>query len=1131
MEADPGITGWLRSLGLVQYEAAFRDNAIDLETLPELGEADLEKLGVLLGHRKRMLRAIAALSANGPTTAAPGGAPPIPAPPSGQAEPVSPRPDSAERRQLTVLFCDIVASTALATRLDPEDLREVLAAYSARTSEVVKSFGGFIARFLGDGILVYFGYPQAHEDDPEQALSAALALVDGIGRLDIPSGRLQVRIGVATGLVVIGDLAESGVGLEHEVVGDTPNLAARLQALAEPNAILVSPTTRQLVGDLFEFRDCGEERLKGFPEPVQVWQLVGQSRHGSRFEALRASALTPIVGREEELALLSRRWQQAKTGDGQIVLICGEPGIGKSRTLAAFEAELRDEPHLRLRCFCTPHHQNSTLYPAIAQLERAAGFVHGDPPETKFAKLTAMLSQSGQPSAETVALFAELMDLPDGDRTPIAGLDAQRKRELTLAALVRQLEQQTRQKPVVLIFEDVHWIDATSLELLDLIAARAPRLAALVCITFRPEFQPPWTGQPHVTSLALNRLYQRDAAMIVTRIAGNKPLPGDVLNRIMERADGIPLFVEELTKALLEGGEVREQDGRYVLDEPFRPLAIPSSLQALLMARLDRLSPVKELAQTGAALGRSFSYDLLAATARRSDRELREALENLAAAGLVLLRGVPPNTVITFKHALFQDAAYGTLLRSQRQELHSRIAAVLKQRFPEILTTQPEIVAHHYTQAGLIEPAIEYWGRAGERALRRSANVEGVRHLTRALELLASLPAGSERDRREFRLRLVLGPAMRALKGNAADEVWEVFTRARDLLDGAASVKERIIVLHGLWSVHNMRGELVAAHTLGQQCLALAAGGADRDAPAMANLLLGHNLWGMGRFTEARGYLERTLPYCGAGKEHQPELRFSYNLGVAGTMFLALALWPLGHLEEAADAAERARQQAHGTGHVPLIALVSYCGAFLKGLLGADAASAQAAADETLAYCAEHGVSAYGPWARFCQGAALAQRGDPHRGIAIMREALASADLARIGFLRPIQLGHLATATTLAGEPEIGLELLKEALQTARETEERSFEAELHRLRGEALLAAGSDDEGEAELLRALQVAESQQARLWQLRAAASVARLWRGRGKTSAARDLLRPICAWFSEQPDTADLTAARSLLASAA
>jgi class 3 adenylate cyclase len=638
------VADWLRGLGLAQYIEAFADNAIDWALLPSLTADDLRDIGVAaVGHRRRLLNAIIALSAPqpepppGPTIAAPGSSVLL--------------PSGAERRQLTVMFCDLVGSTALSARLDPEDLREVIGVYHAAVAEEAARFGGFVAKYMGDGVLVYFGYPQAHEDDAERAVRAGLALSEQVARLET-NARLEARIGIATGLVVVGDLIGTGESQERGVVGETPNLAARLQGMAPPNGVLIAEATRRLVGDLFDYRDLGAVAVRGFDGPISVWQVLRPSAVESRFEALRAVALTPLVGREEELDLLLRRWTRAKSGEGQVVLISGEPGIGKSRLAAAFHERLAGEPHTRLRYFCSPHHQDSALYPFVAQLERAAGFAREDSAETRLDKLEALLAQSGGSPAETPALFADLLTVPVGKRYPALPADPQRRRELTLAALIGQLDGLARQRPVLIAFEDAHWSDPTSLELLDRVIDRLRRLPVLLVVTYRPEFAPPWVGQAYVTMLALNRLGWRETAALVAGITEGKTLPATILDHIVERTDGIPLFVEELTKSLLEGGLLREEADGYVLDGRLPPLAIPSSLQDSLMARLDRLAPVKEVAQIGAAIGREFCYELLAAVARRGDDELRNALDQLTEAGLVFRRGTPPRATFLFKHAL-----------------------------------------------------------------------------------------------------------------------------------------------------------------------------------------------------------------------------------------------------------------------------------------------------------------------------------------------------------------------------------------------------------------------------------------------------------------------------------------------
>jgi class 3 adenylate cyclase len=704
------ITEWLASLGLPEYAQRFADNSIDdVSILRDLTDQDLKDVGVPLGHRRKMLRAIAELS----------GAVPAGPQPSVQAEP-KPQ-DAAERRQLTVMFTDLVGSTALSARLDPEDLRSIIGAYHKCVAETVARFDGFVAKYMGDGVLIYFGYPHAHEDDAERAVRAALALIEAVGKLRVQE-LLQVRIGIATGLVVVGDLVGSGEAQERGVVGETPNLAARLQGIAAPNTVVIAEGARRLLGSFFELEDLGPKNLKGIAGPVGAWVVLRAASVESRFEALHATGLTALVGREEESELLLRRWARAKSGEGQVVLIAGEAGIGKSRLIAALMQGLGGQPHKRLRYFCSPQRTDSALYPIIGQMERVSGLAHDDTPQARLDKLDAVLAQTAT-SVEEAPLFADMLSLPNDGRYSTVDMTSEQRRQRTLEALTAQLVGLANQLPVLMIFEDVHWIDPTSLEALGRIVNRIKTLPALLIMTFRPEFNAPWVGQSHVTSLILNRLGECQSATIIAHIAGNSGLPADVMTKIVERTDCIPLFLEEMTKAVLEA-ESESEARRTAIAVPSPALAVPASLHASLMARLDRIGPAKGVAQVGAAIGGEFSHALLAAVVRNPEA-LASALDRLVATGLLFRQGVPPHATYLFKHALVRDAAYGTLLREPRRALHAQIAETLEGQFAEIVESQPELLAHHCTEAGLIEKAASLWGAAGKRSLERSALVEG----------------------------------------------------------------------------------------------------------------------------------------------------------------------------------------------------------------------------------------------------------------------------------------------------------------------------------------------------------------------------------------------------------------------
>jgi class 3 adenylate cyclase len=899
------VAVWLRGLGLGKYEAAFRENEIDETVLPSLTHETLKEIGVTaVGHRLKLLDAIAALRTDA------GAKPPAADAASTSAAPSAPPEARAERRQVTVMFSDLVGSTALSARMDPEDLREVISAYQKCVAETVQRFGGFVAKYMGDGVLVYFGYPQAHEDDAERAVRAGLELIQAVGGLK-PSAPLQTRVGIATGLVVVGDLIGSGAAQEQTVVGETANLAARLQSLAQPNMVVIAASTRKLLGNLFELEDLGAKDLKGIAGPVKVWTALRPSSVPSRFEALHGGALTELVGREEELELLLRRWSKAKAGEGQVVLVSGEAGIGKSRLTAALLERLAGEPHTRLRYFCSPQRTDSALYPMIAgQLERAAGFTYDDTSVAKLDKLDTLLAQQFTPREEA-ALFAEMLSLPNDGRYPTLELTPQQRRQKTLEALTAQIEARSRQKPVLMIFEDVHWIDPTSLEALSRAVDRIRTLRVLLMVTYRSEFEPPWIGRHHVTALILNRLGDREVGTIIERVIGNNPLPASIRKEIIERTDGIPLFVEEITKSVLEavGEGMTERAGAGVLTPS---VAVPASLHASLMARLDRLGAAKEIAQIGAAIGREFSHALLRAVASKPEVALAAALDRLLAAGLLFREGVPPHATYLFKHALVQDAAYGTLLREPRRALHARIAQTLESEFPEIAGNQPELLARHYTEAGMIERAAGLWGKAGARFLDRSALVEAIEALRRALDQIATLPSTPVLRRREVNLQVALLAPLAHVKGYTAPETKAAAERARLLIEQAEARGEPpedpmqlFRVLNIFWNASAAAFNGDVMRELATQVLALA----EKQGAALP-LVTGHHLMGAslvwtGEIVEGRTHLDQSVALYDPA-ENPVTATYLGAHQTAGLSVRSVTLWLLGYPQAALADADQA---------------------------------------------------------------------------------------------------------------------------------------------------------------------------------------------------------------------------------
>jgi class 3 adenylate cyclase/predicted ATPase len=1112
------IADWLKKLGMSEYGERFAENDIDFAVVADLTDQDLEKIGVTsLGHRRKLLRAIAELKgAREPSSVA--------------AAAVKPR-DTAERRQVTVMFSDLVGSTALSGRMDPEDLREIISAYQKCVAETVRRFGGFVAKYMGDGVLVYFGYPEAHEDDAERAVQAGLGLIVAVSALKAPVS-LQARVGIATGLVIVGDLIGSGESQEHGIIGETPNLAARLQGVAEPNTVVMAESTRKLLGNLFEFEDLGATDLKGITGSVRAWAALRPASVESRFEALHASGLTELVGREEEFEILLRRWSKAKSGEGQVVLLSGEAGIGKSRLTAALLERIAPETHTRLRYFCSPQHTESAFYPIISQMERAAGFMHADTGQVKLDKLDAVLALAST-SKKDAALFAEMLSLSNDGRYPTLELTPPQRRQKTLEALQAQVETCSRSGPVLVIFEDAHWADPTSLEVFGRAVERIASLRVLLLITFRPEFEPPWIGQPHITARTISRLTRPEVEAMIDRIIGNKELLANGRQDIIKRTDGIPLFVEEVTKAALEAeSQSAAEHTAAVIPSP--AVAVPATLYASLMARLDRLgAPAKEVAQIGAAVGREFSHTLLAAVVSKPEAELNSALDRLVAAGLLFPQGVPPHATYLFKHALIQDAAYGTLLRELRRALHARIAAILENQFPEIAETQPELLARHCTEAGLIEKAAELLGKAGQRSLERSALVEAVEQFKRALGQIVTLPGTPALRRIQIKFQVGLTNALLDTKGRAAPETKASVDETSSLIAHADALGEPLedpllpfSVLYGFWVANTVDFNGDVARELAAKFLTLAEEQRVMAALPQAHFMVGLSLHATGDIARGRAHFDRAITLYDPA-EHRPlATRFGQDARVSALCRRAAAQWFLGYPEAAIADAERALNDAREIGHTAtlMFALAAIPRTYV---LCGNYAAANAQIDELAALAEEKGALFWKAPVTMQRGWVSASTGKAADAVQMITSGHAA--FRSTGGTAYMSLSHLARAHAELGHVDDAWRCIGEALTGIETTKERWCESEVNRIAGNIALLSPEPDAAKAEAYfeRALAVARQQKAKSWELRAATSMARLWRDQGKHQLARELLAPIYSWFTEGFDTLDLREAKALL----
>ncbi|MDA9502617.1 AAA family ATPase [Bradyrhizobium sp. CCBAU 11357] len=1115
------IAQWLRGLGLERYIKTFRDAEITSEVLPELTEADLRELGLPLGPRKAVLRAIHALAPPIARVAVEGNGPADHAKPS--------IPSDAERRQLTVMFVDLVGSTALASGRDPEELRDLLQAYHNTVVGEIDRFEGHIAKFLGDGVLAYFGWPRAHEDEAERAVRAGLRVTKAVASLTEPGGAaLAARVGIATGLVVVGELIGEGEARERAVIGETPNLAARLQGLAKPSDVVIAESTRRLLGEAFTYHDLGTVPLKGFPELMRAWLVLGEGAAESRFEAQHGMATTALVGRNEELALLLDRWERAKEREGQIVLLGGEAGIGKSRLVRALRDQVARVPHTPLSHFCSPFHTNTALYPVVGLLERAAAIRREDASDEQLDKLEAMLALGADDVHESAPVLADLLAIPTGERYPPLALSPHQKKERTFQALLEQIQGLAARQPVLAVYEDVHWADPSMLELLDRLVDEAQRLPILMIVTFRPEFIPRWTGHGHVTALFLSRLGRRQGAAVVDRITGGKMLPQEVLEQILAKTDGVPLFVEELTKAVVESGLLKDQGSRYELIGPLPPLAIPTTLQDSLMARLDRLAPVKEVAQIAACIGREFGHDLLRLVTALDEHALQHALNDLLAAELIFRRGAPPNVGYSFKHALVQDIAHESLLKSKRQQIHARIAAALEQHYPARAEAEPETIALHLTEGGLAGKAVDYWLRAGRIAAARSANLEAITHLTRGLEAIKSNPQGPERDRQELALQTAIGGPLIAIHGYTAPQLGTAFSRAHALCYELDDTGALFSTLSGKFIFHFVRGDLAAMQSLVAEAQRAAERTGHTALELAAHRLAALTAMHAGDFLTARSEFETILSRYQPEEHRPPPVHYVHDPKASALPYLAIVLWVLGYPEQAQRTSRAASQYAMELNQTNLTAHVQVYGEAAPAELMGNVAAVHAHADAIIHLADQNSLNYWRVSGLILRGWAMAQEGNVEAGLALMRLSLNERNRLGASWYQVRYLWMLAATYLHLSDYDNGVATLAEAKALAARSGEHMWEAELACIDGELHRFRGAPaDEVEGYLQTALKVAQRQSAKSFELRAAMNLARLWRDQGRTADARCLLGSVYGWFTEGFETPDLRSAKALM----
>ena len=1128
------VTGLLYLERRVSYRRLKKEFGLDDETLEDVRhELIVKRLAVDEGGQGLAFVGAALIETGDapPPAFAPAVAPitlpPVSSPPVAPAV-VATAPE-AERRQLTVMFCDLVGSTALSTGMDPEDLRDVIASFQNRCSAAIRRYDGFVAKYMGDGILVYFGYPRAHEDEAERSVRAGLDIVDTMAAVNAavprpPGVELAVRIGIATGPVIVGDQIGEGTASETAVVGETPNLAARLQALAQPNQIVVSSATRAMLGDHFDLGDLGASELKGFAEPVPAWRVLSARDVESRFAATRTGSSAPLVGRQEEMGLLLRAWEGSCHGRGQVVLIQGEAGVGKSRLVEGLR-EAAGKDHVWVAIRCSPFHTASAFYPIVEHLKRVFGWQPEDTAPQHLAKLEAKLAGfKALPLAESVRLFADLMSVsaPE-DRYPRLQMTAQQERNATLDAIIAWLIETAEGTPVLMAWEDLHWADPTTLETLGMLIEQAPTAAMLVVATYRPELTPPWPQRSHLTPITLNRLERPEVETMVGHLAGGRSLPGEVVDHIVAKSDGVPLYVEELTKAILGSGVLEARADIYVLTGALAQLHIPETLQDSLMARLDRAPRLREVAQLGSVLGREFAYDMISALAGIEEDLLQSGLGQLVVDELLYQRGRPPRSRYLFKHALIQDAAYQSLLKRTRQQYHQQVAKLLEDRFPEVASTQPELVAHHYTEASCPAQAITYWHKAGVAAASKSANVEAIDQFRRGLALVEALSDMRERAVRELDLQMAIGPALTATKSFAHPDIGRTYARASELCQQLEDHSREFTALRGLFMHHANLLEMEKSQHFAEEAMRVAERLGDAARLVGAHAALGSALYWQGKLDPAFAHFRRGLELF------DPNMQFPDWPGAHPAVYcqffsMQISLM-LGYPDRSLDELRAAVRSAETLGHpVTLAHTLSFTA--LVHIFRHEPSAAADCAGRALRICEEQRIAQFHGIALCADGWALGVSGESEKGLAQIEQGVDSYGL---GTSQHMLLALQADAQLAIGKPDAAIVSAAAGLKAVEKMGGAPLEAELWRLRGEALLAgAGTLSEAEAAIEQAIAVARRQNAKSWELRAAMSLARLRRQQGRPQEAVALLAPIYAWFTEGFDTADLKQAKTLLA---